>query len=185
MIGWLVKKMFDRTVKSAEYFMRNDPRVKTAVLNAAKAMQETEDNTHKTLEERFGDTPEKIAEKAKSAGKSVEYYMFYFLRIYPDGSRRRLENFREHILDRANKVKVLEPGQNPGEFKFIKRITIWSVPFGLNHPLVTREDALDRAKKDCVKRMGDTLMNLTFDERTDTKGNKIISLSADIIKVSG
>ena len=42
-------------------------------------------------------------------------------------------------LDLASKVKVLEPGQNPGEFKFIKRITIWSVPFGLNHPLVTRE----------------------------------------------
>ena len=185
MIGWLVKKVFDRTVKSAENFMQNDPRVRTAVISAAAAMQKSEDDSMKEINSRFGGTPDEIADRARSAGKSVEYYMFYFLRIYPDGSRRRLENFREHILDRANKVKVLEPGQNPGEFKFIKRITIWSVPFGLNHPLVTREDALDRAKKDCVKRMGDTLMNLTFDERTDTKGNKIISLSADIIKVSG
>ena len=186
MIGWLVKKMFDRTVKSAENFMQNDPRVRTAVISAAAAMQKSEDDSMKEINSRFGGTPDEIADRARSAGMSVEKYMFYFLRKYPDGSRRRLENSATNEdLDLASKVKVLEPGQNPGEFKFIKRITIWSVPFGLNHPLVTREDALDRAKKDCVKRMGDTLMNLTFDERTDTKGNKIISLSADIIKVSG
>lgn len=89
MIGWLVKKVFDRTVKSAEYFMRNDPRVRAAVIDAAKAMKKAEDETHAALEDRFGGTPEEIADTAKRAGMSVEKYTKYFLRKNPDGSRRR------------------------------------------------------------------------------------------------
>ena len=33
-VGWLVKGLFNRSVKAGETFMRNDPRVKKAVLDA-------------------------------------------------------------------------------------------------------------------------------------------------------
>ncbi len=88
-VGWIVKGLFNRSVKAAETFMRNDPRVKKAVIDAAKAMKKAEDDLHDALEDRFGGTPEEIADKAKRAGMSVEKYAKYFLRKNPDGSRRR------------------------------------------------------------------------------------------------
>ena len=79
MIGWLVKKMFDRTVKSAEYFMRNDPRVKTAVISASAAIQKSEDDLMRPLTLRYGGTPEEIADKARRTGLSYYKYIKLFM----------------------------------------------------------------------------------------------------------
>ena len=54
-----------------------------------KSMKKAEDDLHNALEDRFGGTPDEIADKAKRAGMSVEKYAKYFLLKNPDGSRRR------------------------------------------------------------------------------------------------
>ena len=88
-VGWIVKGLFNRSVKAAETFMRNDPRVKKAVLDAAKAMKKVEDDLHDALEDKYGGTPDEIADKARSMGLSVEKYTKLVLLKNPDGSRRR------------------------------------------------------------------------------------------------
>jgi hypothetical protein len=88
-VGWLVKGLFNRSVKAAETFMKNDPRVRKAVVDAAKAMKKAEDDVHDALEDKYGGTPDEIADRARRMGMSVEKYTKYFLRKNPDGSRIR------------------------------------------------------------------------------------------------
>lgn len=88
-VGWIVKGLFNRSVKAAETFMKNDPRVRKAVLDAAKAMKKVEDDLHDALEDKYGGTPEEIADSAKRHGMSVERYTKFVLLKNPDGSRRR------------------------------------------------------------------------------------------------
>ena len=40
-VGWIVKGLFNRSVKAGETFMRNDPRVKKAVLDASKSNEKS------------------------------------------------------------------------------------------------------------------------------------------------
>jgi len=88
-VGWLVKGLFNRSVKAAETFMKNDPRVRKAVMDAAKSMKKAEDDLHNALESRYGGTPEEIADNARKVGMSVEKYARLVLLKNKDGSRRR------------------------------------------------------------------------------------------------
>ena len=51
-------------------------------------MKKVEDDLHDALEDKYGGTPDEIADKARSMGLSVEKYAKYFLHKNPDGSRR-------------------------------------------------------------------------------------------------
>ena len=83
MLGWIINKVFDRTVDAAETFMRNDPRFKESVIRAAKAVKKVKDELDNEYEEKYGGTPAEIEQKAKSVGMSVEEYIDIFF----DGKR--------------------------------------------------------------------------------------------------
>jgi len=82
-LGWIINTLFDRSVKAAETFMKNDPRFKKAVIKAAKEVKKVSDKLNNEFEEKYGGTPAEIEQKAKSVGMSVEKY----IDIYFDGKR--------------------------------------------------------------------------------------------------
>ena len=49
-------------------------------------MKKVEDDLHDALEDKYGGTPDEIADKARSMGMSVEKYIKYFNRM-DDGCR--------------------------------------------------------------------------------------------------
>ena len=125
MIGWLVKKMFDRTVKSAEYFMRNDPRVKTAVISASAAIQKSEDDLMRPLTLRYGGTPEEIADKARRTGLSYYKYIkllmlgekyFKWLEKLTWTDECRQETVKKHGLSSLEEWKAYCLGENWDEY---------------------------------------------------------------------
>jgi hypothetical protein len=100
----------------------------------------------------------------------------------------KMKDVDQVTLTASKKVKVFVLGQDPGEYEYIDSITAWSAKHLLTDPPATRGDAIAQAKVICVRKGGDALMNLTFDEQgTDTWGTNAwesISLSADVIKLS-
>ena len=79
-VGWIVKGMFNRSVKTAQHIIKNDPKFREMVKNIAVNIKKSEDEMDAYLEKRFGGTPEEIEAKAKKRGMSVEEYIRVFLR---------------------------------------------------------------------------------------------------------
>ena len=111
MLGWIINKVFDRTVDAAETFMRNDPRFKESVIRAAKAVKKVKDELNSDFDEKYGGTPEELNQKAKSRGMTLESYMD----IYYDGCDHRSNDPRwqkkyggtmKRIEEEAKKVDI-------------------------------------------------------------------------------
>ena len=75
MIGWLAKKMMERSIKGAEYIMKNDPRFKNAVIDAAKRAVKADDDLQDMLDRTHGGDPEKVERRARAMGMSVPEYI--------------------------------------------------------------------------------------------------------------
>lgn len=81
-VGWIAKGLFNRSVKAAETIMRNDPRFKKAVVNAAERIEKVENELQDYLDTVYGDeSPEEIEKNAKIMGMSVKDYIETFHKI--------------------------------------------------------------------------------------------------------
>ena len=79
-VGWVVKGLFNRSVKTAEKIVKSDPRFRQMVKDAAQAIADEEEKMDNYLMKKFGGTAEEIEQKAKKMGISVEKYVDSFLR---------------------------------------------------------------------------------------------------------
>lgn len=79
-VGWVVKGLFNRSVKTAEKIVKHDPRFRQMVKDAAQAVADSEDRMDTYLMKRYGGTAEEIEKKAKKMGVSVDKYIETFLR---------------------------------------------------------------------------------------------------------
>ena len=75
MIGWLINKLFDRSTKSVETIIKNDPRFKKMMKDIAVDIAKSREETQKHLQKAYGGSPERIEKLAKLHKMSVEDYI--------------------------------------------------------------------------------------------------------------
>lgn len=84
-VGWIAKGLFNRSVKAAETIMKNDPRFKQAVIDAAKKIEKADNDLQDYLDKTYGGDPAKIEQQARAMGMSVPE----FIKKYATVNRRR------------------------------------------------------------------------------------------------
>tara|TARA_Y100001934_G_C12066853_1_gene638111 strand:+ start:107 stop:448 length:342 start_codon:yes stop_codon:yes gene_type:complete len=81
-VGWIAKGLFNRSVKAAETIMKNDPRFKQAVIDAAKKIEKADNELQDYLDKTYGEkSPEEIEQMAKAMGMSVPEFIKRFATV--------------------------------------------------------------------------------------------------------